>query len=144
LSAGVSELDRLSAGKYLSLTTFRRDGTPVATPVWVAREGDHLYVITQVDSGKVKRLRHTERVLLAPCDVRGRPTGARVEGSARLLDAEGTAMVGRLIDARYGLLSTAMGWLDRMLRTRGRSTERVGVAIVPAESPGPQAASTDG
>jgi PPOX class probable F420-dependent enzyme len=140
----VSELERLSQGKYLSLTTFKRDGTAVATPVWVAREGDHLYVITQADSGKAKRLRHTPRVLLAPCDVRGTLTGPQVQGSARLLDPDGTAVVARLIDAKYGLLGKAMGWLDRAVRGRGQSRERVGIAIVPDEDPGHEAAAGDG
>jgi PPOX class probable F420-dependent enzyme len=101
-------------------------------------------VITQADSGKAKRLRHTPRVLLAPCDVRGTLTGPQVQGSARLLDPDGTAVVARLIDAKYGLLSKAMGWLDRAVRNRGRSSERVGIAIVPDEGPGREAAAGDG
>lgn len=125
----MTELERLSAGKYLSLTTIKRDGTPVATPVWVAREGAHLYVVTPVETGKAKRLRHTSRVLLAPCDVRGNLTGYQVEGSARLLDTEATVAAGRLIDARYGLLSRLMGVLDVAIRNRGKSRQRVGIEI---------------
>jgi PPOX class probable F420-dependent enzyme len=125
----MTEIDRLSAGKYLSLTTIKRDGTPVATPVWVARDGEHLYVVTPVDTGKAKRLRHTSRVLLAPCDVRGNLTGHQVEGSARLLDAEGTAAAGRLIDAKYGLVSRFAGIVDVAIRNRGKSRERVGIEI---------------
>ena len=64
---------RLGDGKYLSLTTFRKTGTPVATPVWVMREADQLYVITGAESGKIKRLRNNTAVLIAACDVRGPP-----------------------------------------------------------------------
>lgn len=124
----MGDVERLSDSTYLSLTTFKRDGTPVATPVWVARDGEHLYVITSGQSGKAKRLRHTHRVLLAPCDVRGTITGTQVEGSARLLDAEGTAAVQRLINARYGLLAKAMGWLDRTVRGR-RAGPAIGIEI---------------
>jgi PPOX class probable F420-dependent enzyme len=129
----VSAIDRLAASAYLSLTTFRRVGTPVATPVWLAQQDDHLYVITGAGSGKVKRLRHTSRVLLAPCDARGRLKGPQVEGTARLLDADETVMVRGLIDHRYGLLATGMSLLTR-LRNRGRSSEEIGIEItVPDE-----------
>ena len=69
------DVEKLARGRYLSLTTFRRDGTPVATPVWVARQGDELVVYTARSSGKVKRLRNNNRVLLAPCNMRGRVNG---------------------------------------------------------------------
>jgi PPOX class probable F420-dependent enzyme len=72
----------LPDAEYVSLTTFRRSGAAVATPVWAAPDGGTLVVWTRADSGKVKRLRHTARVLVAPCDVRGRLTGPAVEGVA--------------------------------------------------------------
>jgi len=125
----VTEVDRLASGQYLSLTTFRRSGEPVATPVWVTSSDGHLYVITSVESGKVKRLRHTARVLLAPCDVRGRITGPQVQGSARLLDEDGTASVRALVDEKYGLLGKLMGRADQLLRGRGRSREQVGIEL---------------
>lgn len=58
--------------RFVSLTTFRRSGEPVATPVWVARDGAHLLVTTPEGSGKVKRLRHTSRVELRPCSRTGK------------------------------------------------------------------------
>ncbi len=57
--------------RFVSLTTFRRNGVPVSTPVWVVRDGDALVVTTPSGSGKVKRLRHTSRVTLVPCSRRG-------------------------------------------------------------------------
>jgi uncharacterized protein len=70
---------------YVSLTTFRRTGAPVATPVWAAPDGDTLVVWTRADSGKVKRLRHTSRVTVAPCDFRGRVEGPAVDGVAEFV-----------------------------------------------------------
>lgn len=125
----MTEVDRLASGQYLSLTTFRRSGAPVATPVWVTCRDGHLYVITSVDSGKVKRLRHTSRVLLAPCDVRGKTSGPTVAGTARLLDEDGTAMVRGLVNDKYGLLGRLMARADQLLRGRGRSREQVGIEI---------------
>jgi PPOX class probable F420-dependent enzyme len=102
--ASNAEVERLGSGSYVSLTTFRRDGTAVATPVWVSRDGDRLFVWTEATSGKVKRIRNGARVLLAPCDSRGGLQGSQVEGSARVLDdASDVAHVERLHRAKYGV-----------------------------------------
>ncbi|KJY24087.1 pyridoxamine 5'-phosphate oxidase [Streptomyces sp. NRRL S-444] len=96
-------LDELDRGKYVSLTTFRKDGTPVATPVWAVADGGELYVWTRTDSWKVKRIRNNGRVTVSPCDVRGRVAqGAPVlEGEARLLDEAGLKWVRKLMLRKY-------------------------------------------
>lgn len=119
-----TSLDLLARGKYLQLTTFRQDGTPVSTPVWLVRDGDSLLVITQAESGKAKRLRRSTRVRLAPCDARGRPTGPSVDGTAELLDDAGTAAAAALIARRYGLLGRLFMW-------RGRRSSQVGIRVRP-------------
>lgn len=128
---GVDELTRLSQSKYLSLTTFRKSGEGVATPVWVARDGDHLYVTTEADSWKVKRLRNNPKVLLAPCDMRGTLTGDQVPGTARLLDEDGTKHVSTLMGRRYGLLYRAMG-LRQVFRRGGAGS--IGIEITPGDA----------
>ncbi|MCE7083096.1 PPOX class F420-dependent oxidoreductase [Streptomyces sp. ST2-7A] len=125
------EIARLGAGKYLLVTTFRRNGRAVPTPVWVVAGDDALFVWTVADSGKVKRLRNRADVLLAPCDVRGRPTGPAVPGRAELLDAAGSEHSRRLIARRYGLFGR-LTLLGSRLR-RGRSGT-IGVRIVPDPS----------
>jgi len=72
----------LPSSTYVSLTTFRRTGVPVSTPVWAAPDGETLVVWTRTDSGKVKRLRHTSRVTVAPCTFRGRVEEPAVDGVA--------------------------------------------------------------
>lgn len=114
-------LDEIGRSKYLSLTTQRRDGTPVATPVWLVRDGDQLLVTTQASSGKVKRIRNNSEVLLAPCDARGRLKGEQVPGKASLQDPQQTERTTSLIRKRYGLL----GWL---LTRRGKD-DRMGITI---------------
>ncbi|WP_369254155.1 PPOX class F420-dependent oxidoreductase [Geodermatophilus amargosae] len=76
----------LPRSTYVSLTTFRRTGVPVATPVWAAPDGDSLVVWARADSGKVERLRHTARVSVSPCEVRGRVRGPAVEATAGFVD----------------------------------------------------------
>jgi PPOX class probable F420-dependent enzyme len=74
----MSDLLALGDERFVSLTTFRRTGEPVSTPVWVARDGDALVVTTPGTSGKVKRLRHTPRVELRPCSRTGKVDEAAV------------------------------------------------------------------
>ncbi|AHI00408.1 PPOX class F420-dependent oxidoreductase [Kutzneria viridogrisea] len=124
----LSEVERLSAGKYLLLTTFRKDGTPVPTPVWVARDGELLVVWTVAGSGKVKRLRRDDTVELAPCDVKGNPTGDPVPGRARLLDAAGTESARHLITRKYPVTGRLLVWGSRVRRG---SKGTIGIAIEP-------------
>jgi uncharacterized protein len=63
----VTHLLPLADARFVSLTTFRRSGEAVSTPVWVGRDGEALVVLTPADSGKVTRLRHDPRVELRPC-----------------------------------------------------------------------------
>lgn len=114
-------LDALAASKYLSLGTFRKDGTVVRTPVWLVRDGDRLLVTTQGSSWKVRRIRANPQVLLAPCDARGRLRGPEATGTAELQDAEGTARTTSLVRRRYGLL----GWI----LTRRGGEDRQGLVL---------------
>ena len=106
-----SALETLGTGKYLSLTTFRKDGTPVATPVWLVRDGDVLRVLTGPASGKVKRLRNNPSVLVAPCDMRGRlkPGVLPVSATVTLEDEVQTQQTRALITKRYGLMGRILG-----------------------------------
>jgi PPOX class probable F420-dependent enzyme len=119
----------LAKSKYLSLTTFRRDGTPVATPVWVAQHGNDLVVVTQRTSGKAKRLRNDSRVLLAPCDMRGRVDGDVVEGTALLQDDAATATSIDLIRRRHGLIARLSFWWEDRHAGDSPVGNHVGIAV---------------
>jgi uncharacterized protein len=97
-------LQRLGAGQYLLITSYRRNGTPVATPVWVVRDGNTLGVWTPAESWKVKRIRARGDVLVGPCDLRGNPTGDQVPATAEICDADTTARYRTLLARKYGLL----------------------------------------
>ncbi|MGP4090594.1 PPOX class F420-dependent oxidoreductase [Streptomyces sp. KR55] len=99
-----SSLDRLGAGKYLLITSYRRNGTPVPTPVWVVADGDALGVWTVADSWKVKRIRNRSDVLVGPCDLRGNPTGDQVPATAEITDPATTARYRQLIARKYGVV----------------------------------------
>jgi uncharacterized protein len=68
--------------------TFRRDGTAVPTPVWFALLDERRFVTaTEGRTAKVRRIRHNPRVRVFPSDPRGKPLGAGVEGTARILES---------------------------------------------------------
>ncbi|MGV9825693.1 PPOX class F420-dependent oxidoreductase [Gordonia sp. NPDC003429] len=132
MSAVTSEkpFDAATDAKYVQLTTFRKDGTPVASPLWAAVDGNRLLMWTVTDSWKVKRIRRNPRVIVQACDARGtKVDGAAVDGTAEILDADGTAHVRDVIAKKYGVL----GWvaIKGSLLRRGKSGT-VGIAISPA------------
>ncbi|MGB3438511.1 MAG: PPOX class F420-dependent oxidoreductase [Actinophytocola sp.] len=112
----MSEVERLGRGSYLLVTTFRKDGTPVPTPVWVGRDGDELIVWTQVTAGKVKRVRNNPSVELTACDLRGKPRGETVKGTARILDADGTERGRRTLRKKYGIAGRAVIGASKVFR----------------------------
>jgi hypothetical protein len=111
-----STVDTVGSASYALVTTYRRDGRAVPTPVWVVRDGDGLAIWTVTDSGKVKRIRRNATVHIGPCDVRGKPTGDQVPGHATILDATGTARVRELLRRKYGLLGRLTLWGSRIRR----------------------------
>jgi PPOX class probable F420-dependent enzyme len=113
----------LGSERFVSLTTFRRSGEGVSTPVWVARDGDALVVTTPEGSGKVKRLRHTPRVELRPCSRTGRVDDAvaPLVASTEILsdEASGHRLTG-LIRRKYGLEYRIVMGIERLSRSGRR------------------------
>ncbi len=72
--------------RYVNLATFRRDGTEVRTPVWIAVASGVPVVYTNATSWKVKRIRNNAKVRLAPCTARGDIRGDWVDATARVVD----------------------------------------------------------
>jgi uncharacterized protein len=112
----VYTLSELKDRRYISLTTFKRDGTPVSTPVWVVSDdGERLLVWSAAKTWKVRRIRRDPRVLVAPSTFRGKERGERLTATARLIDDPG-------IDS---LLREKYGWQKRVLDrfNRGKPTQ---------------------
>ena len=113
--------------RYLSLATFRRSGAEVKTPVWFAAADGRFYVFSAGDSGKVKRLRSSARVRIAPCDGRGRVRGDWREGTARIVSEPRLIERARLaLRAKYGW---QMGLLDLFSWLAGRLRHRAWIEI---------------
>jgi uncharacterized protein len=112
----------LEASKTAMLTTFRRDGQEVSSPVSIALNGDRAYFVTAIDSGKAKRLANNPAVTLAPCTVGGTLLGEAVGGEARPLDGPGRR--------RFLRPTGTLFWSYLLYRVRGK-TMRV-YEVVPA------------
>jgi PPOX class probable F420-dependent enzyme len=123
-------LEQLSAGKYMLVTSYRKNGTPVATPVWGVRDGDTLGVQTQADSWKVRRIRARGDILVGPCDLRGNPTGDPVPATAEITDAATSARYRSLIARKYGIIGRLM-ILNSRLRRGGDTTLGIRVRLTP-------------
>ena len=128
----MSDLSALGAERFVSLTTFRRSGVPVPTPVWVAQDGEALVVITPAESGKVKRLRNDPRVELQPCGRTGRVAeGAPVTaGRAELVaDPAEAARLTEVLRRKYGMEYRITMVVERVVARRQKPRLLVRIAL---------------
>lgn len=109
--------DPIKGQSYISLTTFRKTGVGVSTPVWFGEQDGKLYVMTRAHMGKVKRVRNNPKVKVAPCTIRGKVTGPEFEASARLLPQEEWKWARKTITSKYLLakLSSPFSRADAFL-----------------------------
>jgi PPOX class probable F420-dependent enzyme len=121
-------VDEIGRSKYVSLTTYRKDGTGVATPVWHAVNGGELFVVSDAEAWKVKRIRNNSHVVVTVCGIRGKiaPGAPSAQGTARLLD-EADTETGRTLLARKYVLSRMGNWFTKVLHLRRRPV--IGIAV---------------
>lgn len=118
----------------IALTTFRKTGQAVTTPVWFAISLGTIYVQTHADAGKLKRLRHTARVTLAPCTYSGKVTGAVITGNARILtEQEECTAASTALAKKYGIMRSLIHFIRnaQCLLQRKARVEVVYIAIEP-------------
>lgn len=110
----MSDRTAVLTAQYVALTTYRRDGTPVTTPVWAAAEGDSLYLFSNAKAGKVKRLRNSSRAAIAPCTATGKVTGAQLPAEAFNLTSDQMPKVWKLLTKKYGIAAHLFVAFDRV------------------------------
>jgi len=121
----------ISKARNVSVETYRRNGMPVRTPVWLVSEGATVFVRTDPHSGKVKRIKNNPHVRLAPSDMRGNVKGPWVDGEARFVEGAEAKRVLELFQEKYGMLFT---WVGIWRRLRGGGQFAV-IAIKPEAAP---------
>jgi uncharacterized protein len=127
-------LPDLRREQCIALTTFRKTGEAVTTPVWFAQSLGTIYVETHADAGKLKRLRHTARVTLAPCTYSGKVMGAVSAGKARILtESEECAAASAALAKKYGVIRPLFHFVRnaQCLLQRKARVEDVYIAIEP-------------
>jgi len=125
----VNELDQ---ARYISLTTFKKDGSPVSSPVWITG-ADGTYVFTTGDKAwKTRRLERNSSVLVQVCDMRGsvKPGATRFVGSGEVAgSADAVAAAERALAAKYGWQFRAIKLVDGLRNRLGRGEHQEPVAI---------------
>jgi uncharacterized protein len=117
----------LAAQKFVSVTTYKKNGDAVATPMWVGRDGDHLFVWTPADSAKIKRVRKDPRVTLVPCGRFGKPNNDAepVAGTAEVITEPATVRrLAEVIRHKYGLEYWVVTLIER-LAARGEKPRAI-------------------
>jgi PPOX class probable F420-dependent enzyme len=115
----VSTLSSLKHTKTILLTTYKRDGTPVDTPVSIAFDGDRAFFRSYDKAWKTKRLRRNPEVKIAPATVKGTPTGPAIDAQATLLDADQARVAARALARRHRVLQgVAVPLMHRVARYR--------------------------
>lgn len=94
----------LARKTYVLLTTFKRDGTGVGTPVHLAVEGDRAYFRTWEETWKIRRIRNNPEVEVQPCTARGKPKAPAVPARARILEGEESAHAAYMISRKHPIL----------------------------------------
>jgi uncharacterized protein len=124
-SSPSDRVSMLSGNAYINLETYRRNGQPVATPVWFTIDHDNkmIYIITRTETGKVKRLRNNSNVRIVPCGIRGQPKGEWLTGRATFATPEQQEIALKQRNKKYGLKARLSGLFSR---TKG---DLVGIAI---------------
>jgi PPOX class probable F420-dependent enzyme len=112
------------SGKYLSVTSFKHDGTAVATPMWFVADDGRLLVETDAGSGKAKRIRHNPAVKIAPCTASGKLRGNPISARAEFLPEDERGQVEALIAHKYRVDRILILPVYRLVqRLRHRSTD---------------------
>ena len=118
-------ISMLSGHAYINLETYRRNGQPVATPVWFTIDDNNkmIYVVTRTKTGKVKRLRNNSKVRIMPCGMIGQPKGKWLSAKATFATPEQLEIALKQRNKKYGLKARLSGLFSR---TKG---DLIGITI---------------
>lgn len=122
-------LETYAHQKTVLLTTYRKDGTPIGTPVNIAVEGDHAYIRTWDTAWKFRRLRRNPEAEIAPSTLRGTPTGAAIRVHARILEGAESTHAATLLAHKYPFLHGVL--VPLIHRLRHNQTKHI--ELVPVE-----------
>ena len=104
-----NQLEQFLDQKYINLETYKKDGTPIRTPVWFVIDKNLIYVITRDSTGKVKRLRNNQDVRTVPCSFKGEAKNEWVKGKTQMITGEEADKAIKLRKKKYGMSARLIG-----------------------------------
>ena len=104
-----NHLDQFLDQKYINLETYKKDGTPVRTPVWFVIDNDLIYVITRDSTGKVKRLENNQDVQIVSCSFKGEPKNEWIKGKVEKITGKEADIAIKLRKKKYGMSARLIG-----------------------------------
>ncbi|MEU9558261.1 PPOX class F420-dependent oxidoreductase [Streptomyces fumanus] len=99
---GPGDLRQFRRRRFALLVTYKRNGDAVPSAMWFGLHDGRAYLRTGLNSWKVRRMRNNPQVLFAPSNIRGKPKGAVIECTARILPDEEKPRAARIIADAYG------------------------------------------
>ena len=104
-----NQLEQFLDQKYINLETYKKDGTPIRTPVWFVIDNDLIYIITRESTGKVKRFKNNQDVRIVPCSFKGESKNEWVKGKAEKITGEEADKIIKLRKKKYGMSARLIG-----------------------------------
>ena len=115
------DISQFVGQKYLTIETYRKNGEAVRTPVWFIERNGTLFVRTDSDTGKAKRIRRNPLVRIAPCTARGEPKGAWISAEAKFAASEDAEKAYKLLREKYGLQYRLLRFVGKFQRGPSRA-----------------------
>lgn len=116
-------LEKIANQKYINLQTYRKNNSPINTPVWFVISHDKIYIVTREFTGKIKRIKNNNKVKIAICSISGELKGGWISGRANFTSEDETVKAVKLIHRKYGLWSRIVGIFS------SKSGARIGISI---------------
>lgn len=104
--------------KYINLETYRKNGQAVQTTVWFVIDAGTIYIRTDMNSGKVKRIKNNPNVRVTPSSARGQPKGKWVEGKIKMASSLESEHANQLLEQKYGLQGKLIRMFNKIRSTR--------------------------
>jgi PPOX class probable F420-dependent enzyme len=114
----MAALDQFKNQQYINLETYRKSGQAMPTPVWFAERDGTLYVRTEAEAGKVKRIRNNPQVRVVPCGARGEVKGEWVNATAEIVDEATSAEINQVLSKKYGLLKAGFDLMGKLNKSK--------------------------
>ena len=104
--------------KYINLETYRRNGQAVRTTVWFVMDAGTIYIRTDMNSGKVKRIKNNPNIRITPSGARGQPKGKWIEGKIKMAGSLELEHANQLLEQKYGIQGKIIRVFNKIRNTR--------------------------